>query len=117
HRRRHLLLGRRLRALHRRAACGTARAVRRARGPEGVMHGAGDAAIEAPLAPKSGRAPEVWSWLSPLLAVFALAALVPFVTNDYWVLIATRAAIYWVLVSALNLMVGFAGQLAIGYVA
>jgi branched-chain amino acid transport system permease protein len=81
------------------------------------MHGAGDAAIEAPLAPKARRSPEVWSWLAPILAVFALAALVPFVTNDYWVLIATRAAIYWVLVSALNLMVGFAGQLAIGYVA
>ena len=31
--------------------------------------------------------------------------------------IATRAAIYWVLVSGLNLVVGFAGQLAIGYVA
>ena len=43
--------------------------------------------------------------------------LVPFIGNDYWVLIATRAAIYWVLVSGLNLIVGFAGQLAIGYVA
>ena len=41
----------------------------------------------------------------------------PFVSNDYWALIATRAAIYWVLVSALNLVVGFAGQLAIGWVA
>ena len=40
-----------------------------------------------------------------------------FVSNDYWVLIATRAAIYWVLVSGLNLVVGFAGQLAIGWVA
>ena len=43
--------------------------------------------------------------------------LVPFVGNDYWILIATRAAIYWVLVGALNLIIGFAGQLAIGYVA
>ena len=32
-------------------------------------------------------------------------------------LIGTRAAIYWVLVSGLNLVVGFAGHLAIGYVA
>jgi branched-chain amino acid transport system permease protein len=31
--------------------------------------------------------------------------------------IATRACIYWVLVAGLNLMVGFAGQLAIGWVA
>ncbi len=42
---------------------------------------------------------------------------VPFVGSDYWVLIATRAAIYWTLVSGLTLVVGFAGQLAIGYVA
>ncbi len=39
------------------------------------------------------------------------------VSNDYWALIGTRAAIYWVLVSGLNLIVGFAGHLAIGYVA
>jgi ABC-type branched-subunit amino acid transport system ATPase component/ABC-type branched-subunit amino acid transport system permease subunit len=55
--------------------------------------------------------------LLPLLAIFVLAACVPFVSNDYWVLIATRAAIYWVLASGLTLVIGFAGQLAIGYVA
>ena len=55
-------------------------------------------------------------WL-PLVLIFALAAVVPFAGNDYWVLIATRAAIYWVLVSGLTLVVGYAGQLAIGYVA
>ena len=32
-------------------------------------------------------------------------------------MIATRACIYWVLVSGLNLVVGFAGQIAIGWVA
>ena len=53
----------------------------------------------------------------PVALIFALAALVPFIGNDYWVLIATRAAVYWVLVSGLTLVVGFAGQLAIGYVA
>jgi ABC-type branched-subunit amino acid transport system ATPase component/ABC-type branched-subunit amino acid transport system permease subunit len=53
----------------------------------------------------------------PFLAIFGFAAIVPMITNDYWALIATRAAIYWVLVSGLNLIVGFAGQLAIGYVA
>jgi branched-chain amino acid transport system permease protein len=58
-----------------------------------------------------------WRQMLPLAAVFAAAAFIPFVSNDYWVLIATRAAIYWVLVSGLNLMIGFAGQLAIGYVA
>ncbi len=52
----------------------------------------------------------------PIVLVFLAALAVPFIGNDYWVLIATRAAIYWILVSGLNLVVGFAGQLAIGYV-
>jgi ABC-type branched-subunit amino acid transport system ATPase component/ABC-type branched-subunit amino acid transport system permease subunit len=51
------------------------------------------------------------------ILLLALAIALPFVTNDYWTLIGTRAAIYWVLVSGLNLAVGFGGQLAIGYVA
>lgn len=58
-----------------------------------------------------------WTHAVGLIGVFALALFVPFVSNDYWVLIATRAAIYWVLVSGLTLVVGYAGQLAIGYVA
>jgi hypothetical protein len=55
--------------------------------------------------------------LAPFLGIFAVAMIMPFVSNDYWALIGTRAAIYWVLVSGLNLIVGFAGHLAIGYVA
>ena len=55
--------------------------------------------------------------VAPFLGILALAMILPFVGNDYWALIGTRAAIYWVLVSGLNLVVGFAGQLAIGYVA
>ena len=55
--------------------------------------------------------------LAPFVGMFAVAMILPFVSNDYWALIATRAAIYWVLVSGLNLVVGFAGHLAIGYVA
>jgi len=51
------------------------------------------------------------------IAILAVCTVLPFVSNDYWALIATRAAIYWVLVSGLNLVVGYAGQLAIGYVA
>jgi ABC-type branched-subunit amino acid transport system ATPase component/ABC-type branched-subunit amino acid transport system permease subunit len=53
----------------------------------------------------------------PFVALFGLALLLPLTGNEYWALIATRAAIYWVLVAGLNLVVGFAGQLAIGYVA
>jgi len=53
----------------------------------------------------------------PLVAIFVVALAVPVFSNDYWVLIASRTAIYWLLVGALNLVIGFAGQLAIGYVA
>ena len=55
--------------------------------------------------------------LAPFLGILTLALILPFVSNDYWALIGTRAAIYWVLVAGLNLVVGFAGHLAIGYVA
>ena len=55
--------------------------------------------------------------LLPYITIFGAALVLPLVSNDYWTLIATRAAIYWVLVSGLNLVVGFAGQLAIGWVA
>ena len=55
--------------------------------------------------------------LAPFLGILVAAMVLPFVSNDYWALIGTRAAIYWVLVSGLNLVVGFAGHLAIGYVA
>jgi ABC-type branched-subunit amino acid transport system ATPase component/ABC-type branched-subunit amino acid transport system permease subunit len=59
----------------------------------------------------------IWWQLAPFLGILAAAMILPFVSNDYWALIGTRAAIYWVLVSGLNLIVGFAGHLAIGYVA
>ena len=55
--------------------------------------------------------------LWPFALLLALAALLPLTGNEYWALIATRAAIYWILVAGLNLIVGYAGQLAIGYVA
>ncbi len=53
----------------------------------------------------------------PYLLVAAVVVAIPFAAGDYWTSIATRAAVYWVLVGGLNLVVGFAGQLAIGYVA
>jgi ABC-type branched-subunit amino acid transport system ATPase component/ABC-type branched-subunit amino acid transport system permease subunit len=69
----------------------------------------------------AGRERGAWRTLLPTLlpfaALVAAALILPFVSNDYWALIITRAAIYWVLVSGLNLVVGFAGHLAIGYVA
>jgi branched-chain amino acid transport system permease protein len=55
--------------------------------------------------------------VAPFLGILAVALILPLVGNDYWALIGARMAIYWVLVSGLNLIVGFAGHLAIGYVA
>ncbi len=55
--------------------------------------------------------------VAPFLGMLVLALILPLIGNDYWALIGTRMAIYWVLVSGLNLVVGFAGHLAIGYVA
>ncbi len=65
--------------------------------------------------PKRGT--RLQSALLPFMALLAAALVLPWVGNDYWALIATRAAIYWILVAGLNLIVGYAGQLAIGYVA
>ncbi len=53
----------------------------------------------------------------PWALVAAMVLAVPLGFNEFWVVIGTRAAIYWILVSGLNLAVGFGGQLAIGYVA
>ncbi|WP_198952814.1 MULTISPECIES: ATP-binding cassette domain-containing protein [unclassified Achromobacter] len=74
-------------------------------------------AMSASSAPPVRRRGEDWRKAWPFLAIFALAALLPLAGNNYWTVIATRAAIYWILVSGLNLVVGYAGQLAIGYVA
>jgi ABC-type branched-subunit amino acid transport system ATPase component/ABC-type branched-subunit amino acid transport system permease subunit len=55
--------------------------------------------------------------LLPFAALFAAGVLFPLFGGGYWGLIATRACVYWVLVAGLNLVVGFAGQIAIGWVA
>ena len=52
----------------------------------------------------------------PYLALFGAALLLPLFSNDYWAVIGARAAVYWVLVGGLNLVVGYGGQLAIGVV-
>ena len=53
----------------------------------------------------------------PFLALLVVGIVFPLFGGGYWGLIATRACVYWVLVSGLNLIVGFAGQIAIGWVA
>jgi ABC-type branched-subunit amino acid transport system ATPase component/ABC-type branched-subunit amino acid transport system permease subunit len=53
----------------------------------------------------------------PFLVLLAIGVTFPLFGGGYWGVIATRACVYWVLVSGLNLVVGFAGQIAIGWVA
>jgi branched-chain amino acid transport system permease protein len=77
----------------------------------------GERVLSAPSRDVPRARPGGFAGVLPFLAILVLAMLLPLSGNDYWALIATRAAIYWILVSGLNLIVGFAGQLAIGYVA
>jgi branched-chain amino acid transport system permease protein len=53
----------------------------------------------------------------PWAILTVIAVTLPLFAGGYWGVIATRACVYWVLVAGLNLLVGFAGQLAIGWVA
>ena len=53
----------------------------------------------------------------PFLALAIAGVALPVFGDNYLGVIATRACVYWVLVSGLNLVVGFAGQIAIGWVA
>ena len=55
--------------------------------------------------------------LLPFLGLAVAGAALPLLDDSYWGVIATRACIYWILVAGLNLVVGFAGQIAIGWVA
>jgi ABC-type branched-subunit amino acid transport system ATPase component/ABC-type branched-subunit amino acid transport system permease subunit len=55
--------------------------------------------------------------LAPMLVLVIAGACLPLFGDSYLGVIGTRASIYWVLVSGLNLVVGFAGQIAIGWVA
>jgi ABC-type branched-subunit amino acid transport system ATPase component/ABC-type branched-subunit amino acid transport system permease subunit len=60
-----------------------------------------------------GRLEGKLSWI--LLGMAGLA--LPLLDDSYMGTIATRAYIYWVLGAGLNLVVGYAGQIAIGWVA
>jgi ABC-type branched-subunit amino acid transport system ATPase component/ABC-type branched-subunit amino acid transport system permease subunit len=55
--------------------------------------------------------------LVPFLILLAVGLALPLFAGGYWGVIAQRACVYWVLTAGLNLLVGFAGQLAIGWVA
>src|ERR1700709_1006073 len=53
-----------------------------------------------------------------IVAVFGVfAVLLPYITgNLYYLHVATIIGVYWVLISTLNLLVGFTGQLSVGHV-
>ncbi len=53
----------------------------------------------------------------PFLILLVIGLALPLFAGGYWGVIAQRACVYWVLAAGLNLLVGFAGQLAIGWVA
>jgi ABC-type branched-subunit amino acid transport system ATPase component/ABC-type branched-subunit amino acid transport system permease subunit len=57
--------------------------------------------------------PSIAGAVLPFLVLLVLGITFPLFGGGYWGVIATRACVYWVLVSGLNLVVGFAGQIAI----
>ncbi|TAJ39133.1 MAG: branched-chain amino acid ABC transporter ATP-binding protein/permease [Reyranella sp.] len=60
-----------------------------------------------------GRLEGSWSWI----ALGLVGLLLPLLDDSYFGVIAQRAYIYWILSAGLNLVVGYAGQIAIGWVA
>ncbi len=72
-----------------------------------------EAVASQELPPVTRRPPRV---LGSAAAVIGLAVLLPAGVNQYWMQIGTLAFIYWVLIAGLDLIIGYAGQLAIGYV-
>ena len=73
---------------------------------------------DAHLAPQDGSADLLHRW-APWLPVLVLAVVgltLPLWGDSFIGIIATRVLVYWVLVAGLNLVVGYAGQLAIGWV-
>lgn len=51
-----------------------------------------------------------------IFAAMLLILLPVLVPNTYWTGIATLIVVYWILISGLNLVVGFTGQLSVGHV-
>src|SRR5262245_1336060 len=72
-------------------------------------------------APVEAR-PAATGWLGRLegklswIALGLVGVLLPLLDDSYIGVIAQRAYIYWVLSAGLNLVVGYAGQIAIGWV-
>ncbi len=78
-----------------------------------MQAGAQPAALVAGRVSRGGRLEAMLPWI--LLAAAAIC--LPLLDDSYAGVIGQRACIYWVLCAGLNLVVGFAGQIAIGWVA
>jgi branched-chain amino acid transport system permease protein len=70
-----------------------------------------------PSHPKVQGSASTFGAVLPFLVLLLVGIAFPLFGGGYWGVIATRACVYWVLVSGLNLVVGFGGQIAIGWVA
>ena len=70
-------------------------------------------AVRAAGSSRFARIEAVLPWAALAVAGVGL----PLLDDSYFGVIAQRACIYWILVAGLNLVVGFAGQIAIGWVA
>ena len=115
--RRHLRIRRRVHRVHHRPAG----APRRARGRQPAAPCLMDTQVTSELSSSRAEVPaapaSIVSALLPFAVLLVIGLALPLFGGGYWGMIATRACVYWVLVSGLNLVVGFAGQIAIGWVA
>ena len=113
--RRHLRLGGGLHGVHHRPA-GAPRGPRR-RKPAATRLMDTQATQLRPSRANALGSASTFSAALPFLALLVVGLAFPLFGGGYWGVIATRACVYWVLVSGLNLVVGFGGQIAIGWVA
>jgi ABC-type branched-subunit amino acid transport system ATPase component/ABC-type branched-subunit amino acid transport system permease subunit len=75
---------------------------------------------DSPPATRTSTAPSLLVRLehaAPWIALAVIGVVLPLFDDSYIGVIAQRACIYWILCAGLNLVVGYAGQIAIGWVA
>src|SRR5439155_25533477 len=111
---RHFRIGRGVHRFHLRAA-GLPRRTRRRVDAAARMTEISE--TQAPPARASLFGSAAFGHAAPFLILLAIGLAFPLFAGGYWGVIAQRACVYWVLAAGLNLLVGFAGQLAIGWVA
>lgn len=79
----------------------------------GVYRGSINVVLESATAGSGAGKLEAWL---PVILLAVVGGSLPLWGDSFFGIIATRVCVYWVLVSGLNLVVGFAGQIAIGWV-